>query len=164
MITLTSCQFKDPSRTHGINALKNKEKILVINKTNKNDVIKLIGRPHSVSVISDDIWIYVERVLSKGELLNLGRNILIVNNSLVLKFDKYGIFLILRGLSRTFVFSLKVFEHAITLLCVDNMELLILRGLSGTFVFYEMSLYKFNITDASYIYLSNTFTFHRTND
>ena len=91
MITLTSCQFKDPSRTHGINALKNKEKILVINKTNKNDVIKLIGRPHSVSVISDDIWIYVERVLSKGELLNLGRNILIVNNSLVLKFDKYGI-------------------------------------------------------------------------
>ena len=91
LITLTSCQFKDPSRTHGINALKNKEKILVINKTNKNDVIKLIGRPHSVSVISDDIWIYVERVLSKGELLNLGRNVLIVNNSLVLKFDKYGI-------------------------------------------------------------------------
>ena len=91
LITLTSCQFKDPSRTHGINALKNKEKILVINKTNKNDVIKLIGRPHSVSIISDDIWIYVERVLSKGELLNLGRNVLIVNNSLVLKFDKYGI-------------------------------------------------------------------------
>ena len=91
LITLTSCQFKDPSRTHGINALKNKEKILIINKSNKNDVIKLIGRPHSVSVISDDIWIYVERVLTKGELLELGRNVLIVNNSLVLKFDKYGI-------------------------------------------------------------------------
>jgi len=91
LITLTSCQFKDPSKTHGINALKNKEKILIINKSNKNDVIKLIGRPHSVSVISDDIWIYVERVLTKGELLELGRNVLIVNNSLVLKFDKYGI-------------------------------------------------------------------------
>ena len=91
MISLTSCQFKDPSKTHGINALKNKEKILIINKSNKNDVIKLIGRPHSVSVISDDIWIYVERVLSKGELLELGKNVLIVNNSLVLKFDKYGI-------------------------------------------------------------------------
>jgi len=101
LITLTSCQFKDPSRTHGINALKNKEKILVINKTNKNDVIKLIGRPHSVSIISDDIWIYVERVLSKGELLNLGRNVLIVNNSLVLKFDKYGI------LSEKKIFDLK---------------------------------------------------------
>ena len=101
LVTLTSCQFKDPSRTHGINALKNKEKILVINKTNKNDVIKLIGRPHSVSVISDDIWIYVERVLSKGELLNLGRNVLIVNNSLVLKFDKYGI------LSEKKIFDLK---------------------------------------------------------
>jgi outer membrane protein assembly factor BamE (lipoprotein component of BamABCDE complex) len=91
LILLTSCQFKDPSKTHGINALKNKEKILIINKSNKNDVIKLIGRPHSVSVISDDIWIYVERVLTKGELLELGRNVLIVNNSLVLKFDKYGI-------------------------------------------------------------------------
>ena len=76
-MSLTSCQFK--------------EKILIINKSNKNDVIKLIGRPHSVSVISDDIWIYVERVLTKGELLELGRNVLIVNNSLVLKFDKYGI-------------------------------------------------------------------------
>ena len=91
LISLTSCQFKDPSKTHGINALINKEKILIINKSNKNDVIKLIGRPHSVSVISDDIWIYVERVLSKGELLELGKNVLIVNNSLVLKFDKYGI-------------------------------------------------------------------------
>ena len=90
-MSLTSCQFKDPSKTHGINALKNKEKIPIINKSNKNDVIKLIGRPHSVSVISDDIWIYVERVLTKGELLELGRNVLIVNNSLVLKFDKYGI-------------------------------------------------------------------------
>ena len=37
LITLTSCQFKDPSKTHGINALKNKEKILIINKSNKND-------------------------------------------------------------------------------------------------------------------------------
>ncbi len=88
---LTNCQLKDPKKVHGINALTNKEKLLIVDKTNKNDVIKLIGRPHSVSIKSDDTWIYLERVITKGELLQLGRNVLIVNNSLILNFDKYGV-------------------------------------------------------------------------
>ena len=36
-------------------------------------------------------WIYIERVLTKGEFHKLGQNVLKENNVLVLTFDKYGI-------------------------------------------------------------------------
>ena len=39
----------------------------------------------------DNLWIYIERSITKGKLLKLGRNILQKNNVLVLEFDKYGI-------------------------------------------------------------------------
>ena len=59
--------------------------------SNKNDVLKLIGNPHTKSISSDDDWIYIERVLTKGSFHKLGQNILKTNNVLVLTFDKYGI-------------------------------------------------------------------------
>ena len=39
----------------------------------------------------DNLWIYIERTMTKGKLLKLGRNYLKKNNTLVLEFDKYGI-------------------------------------------------------------------------
>lgn len=36
-------------------------------------------------------WVYFERVLSKGEYLKLGQNVLKKNNVLVLHFNKFGI-------------------------------------------------------------------------
>ena len=36
-------------------------------------------------------WIYIERTTSKGKLIKLGQNVLIDNNVLELKFDKYGV-------------------------------------------------------------------------
>ena len=71
--------------------LKNRSDQLVINKSNKNDVVKIIGQPHSKSINNDDIWIYVERTLSKGKYHKLGKHVLKKNNTLVLKFDKFGI-------------------------------------------------------------------------
>ncbi len=43
------------------------------------------------SLNDDDLWIYIERVLTKGEYHKLGQNILKSNNVLVLSFNKYGI-------------------------------------------------------------------------
>ena len=91
LLILTNCQLKDSKKLHGINSLENKAKILILKETNKNDVIKLIGRPHSEALNSDNTWIYIERVTAKGKLLKLGKNVLVTNNSLVLNFDKYGI-------------------------------------------------------------------------
>ena len=80
-----------PNKSHGIIFLENREKILIVNKTNQNDVIKLIGNPHTLSFTDDNTWVYFERTLSKGKLMKLGKNVLMKNNVLELKFDKYGV-------------------------------------------------------------------------
>ena len=90
-IILISCQKQDPLKNHGILFLENRSNKLALNQSNKNDVIKVIGQPHSKSIDNDDIWIYIERTLSKGKYHKLGQHVLKTNNSLVLTFDKYGI-------------------------------------------------------------------------
>ena len=90
-IILIGCQLQEPSKNHGIIFLKNRSDKLVINNSNKNDVLKVIGQPHSKSIDDDEIWLYFERTLSKGQYHKLGQNILKTNNVLVLKFNKYGI-------------------------------------------------------------------------
>ena len=91
MFLLNNCQLKEPIKPHGINFLENREKLLTIGKTNQNDVIKLIGNPHSTSLGNKNTWIYFERTISKGKLIKLGRNVLLKNNVLELKFNKFGI-------------------------------------------------------------------------
>ena len=88
---LNNCQLKEPNKAHGINFLENREKILIIGKTNKNDVIKLIGNPHSTSITNKDTWIFFERKHAKGKLIKFGQTVLKTNNVLELEFDKYGI-------------------------------------------------------------------------
>ena len=88
---LVNCQFQDPYKNHGITFLDNRANKLTIQKTNINDVIKILGQPHSKSISDEKTWIYIERVLTKGEYHQLGKNILKSNNVLIIEFDKYGI-------------------------------------------------------------------------
>ena len=90
-IILNGCQLQDPNKNHGILFLENRADKLVLKKTNKNDVIKILGNPHSKSIDNNNRWLYLERVLTKGEFHKLGQNILLDNNVLVLDFDKFGI-------------------------------------------------------------------------
>jgi outer membrane protein assembly factor BamE (lipoprotein component of BamABCDE complex) len=91
LIILNACQLQEPTKNHGILFLENRANKIKINKNNKNDVIKLIGRPHTMSMHDGESWIYIERVLSKGSYHKLGKNVLKTNNVLVLTFNKYGI-------------------------------------------------------------------------
>ncbi len=91
LLILNNCQLKEPDKVHGINFLKNRSNQLILNKTNKNDVIKLLGNPHIKSDTSNDEWIYIERIFSKGKLYKLGQNVLKENNVLVISFNKYGL-------------------------------------------------------------------------
>ena len=88
---LISCQLQEPAKNHGILFLENRSDQLTVKKTNKNDVLKTIGQPHSRSIDNEHIWIYVERTLSKGKYHRLGQHTLKTNNVLVLTFDKYGV-------------------------------------------------------------------------
>ena len=91
LTSLIHCQLKEPVKNHGIIYLKNRSDLIVVNKSNKNDTINIIGQPHSMSTFDENEWIYFERVITKGEFLKLGKNVLKTNNLLILKFDKYGI-------------------------------------------------------------------------
>ena len=88
---MINCQLQEPTKNHGILFLENRSKQLKVKVNNKNDVLKLIGNPHTKSISNEDSWIYIERVLTKGEYHKLGQNILKSNNVLVLSFNKYGI-------------------------------------------------------------------------
>ena len=91
LIIVTHCQLQEPEKNHGILFLENRSNKLVLNNSNKNDVIKIIGQPHAKSIDNENIWIYVERTLSKGKYHKLGKHVLKKNNTLVLEFDKFGV-------------------------------------------------------------------------
>jgi len=86
-----SCQLQDPYNNHGILFLENRSKKLIPKQSNQNDVLKIIGYPHTKSIDDQNIWIYLERTLTKGKYHKLGKHVVKKNNVLVLVFDKYGI-------------------------------------------------------------------------
>ena len=88
---ITACQQKEVTKTHGIAYLEKREKLIVVNTSNKNDTINVLGQPSTKGMTDDNLWIYIERTITRGSLFKLGRNYLKKNNVLVLEFDKYGI-------------------------------------------------------------------------
>ena len=90
-LILMGCQLQEPIKNHGILYLENRSDKLTIKESNKNDVIRVLGQPHSISINDENLWLYLERSLSKGKYHKLGRHVLKENNVLVLNFDKYGV-------------------------------------------------------------------------
>ena len=88
---ILACQRNEVIKTHGISYLEKREKLIIITKTNKNDTVQIMGQPSTKGMTDDNVWIYIERTLTRGNLLKLGRNYLKKNNVLVIEFDKYGI-------------------------------------------------------------------------
>ena len=91
LFILSHCQLKEPIKGHGINFLENRSNKIAINKSNKNDVIAVLGNPHTTSIDDENLWFYFDRKLSGGTIVTLGDRDLLENNVLVLNFDKYGI-------------------------------------------------------------------------
>ena len=90
-LIVTNCSFEKVVKHHGVPFLEKKQKKLLINKTNKNDIKKILGKPSTVSKFDNDIWIYIERKQTQSKLKNLGKMKIFKNDILVLEVDKYGI-------------------------------------------------------------------------
>ena len=90
-LLLSNCNRNPVINTHGVPFLNIKQKNLIIKKTNKNDVKKILGHPSTVGTFDNSIWIYIERTKTKGKLLKFGQYITSKNNVLALEFDEYGI-------------------------------------------------------------------------
>ena len=76
---------------HGVPFLEKKQSKLIVNKTNKNDIRKILGVPSTKSKFDNDIWIYIERKQTQSKLKNLGKMKIFKNDVLVLEIDNYGI-------------------------------------------------------------------------
>ena len=85
-----NCSLKNVSNTHGFRFLETKINKIVINKTNKNDLNKLIGPPSSVSNFND-IWLYIERKKTNQSIYKLGKKKISRNNILILEFNSMGL-------------------------------------------------------------------------
>ena len=76
---------------HGVPFLEKKQKTLIVNETNKNDIKEILGNPSTKSKFDNDVWIYIERKQTQSNLRKLGKMIIFKNDVLVLEIDSYGI-------------------------------------------------------------------------
>ena len=90
-LIVSNCSFKKVVNHHGVPFLEKKQKLLVVNTTNKNDIIKILGNPSTTSKFDNDVWIYIERKQTQSKLKNLGKMKIYKNDVLVLEVDDYGI-------------------------------------------------------------------------
>ena len=88
---VANCSLKPVVKHHGVPFLEKKQLELVVNKSNKNDIRKILGIPSTKSKFDNDIWIYIERKQTQSKLKNLGRMKIYKNDVLVLEIDNYGI-------------------------------------------------------------------------
>ena len=71
--------------------LKKKSNDIIISISNKNDVIKLLGPPSTISTFDNDLYFYIERKITTNSLIKLGKQKFLENNVLIIEIDARGI-------------------------------------------------------------------------
>ena len=88
---ITACSSNKVSKNHGFISLENKLDRIVINKSNKNDIIENIGHPSSISKFNSNKWFYIERKQTNQSLLKFGIKKISKNNILIIEFNNKGL-------------------------------------------------------------------------
>ena len=88
---ISACTLKKVDKHHGVRFLNKKQAKLIVNKSNKNDIIKYLGTPSTKSTFNKDLWIYIERRVARHSLLKLGKEKIITNNILLLEINDRGV-------------------------------------------------------------------------
>ena len=86
-----NCSGNKVSNFHGSKQLEAKFNLIKVNVNNKNDLIKLIGPPSSVSDFNNNKWFYIERLKTNQSLIKLGNQKIEKNNVLIVELDTFGI-------------------------------------------------------------------------
>ena len=87
ILIFTGCSLKSVVKHHGVHFLEKKQEKLIVNKTNKNDIRKILGAPSTTSAFDNDLWIYIERKSKSTTLRKFGRENIITNNVLLLEIN-----------------------------------------------------------------------------
>ena len=88
---VSNCTLNKVNKHHGVPNLEKKQASLIVNKTNKNNIKKLLGIPSTTSKFDNDIWIYIERTQSQSGIIKFGKMEISKNDVLVLEINNYGI-------------------------------------------------------------------------
>ena len=88
---VSNCSFKPVVKHHGVPFLEKKQTSLIVNKSNKNEIKKILGNPSTTSKFDNDVWIYIERKQTQSKLTNLGKMKIFKNDVLILEIDNFGI-------------------------------------------------------------------------
>ena len=91
VLFITACSSNKVSKNHGFISLENKLENVVINKSNKNDIIEVIGHPSSISKFNSNKWFYIERKQTNQSLFKLGVKKISKNNILIIEFNDNGL-------------------------------------------------------------------------
>ena len=86
-----NCSSNKVSNNHGFISLQAKFEKITINKTNKNDILKIIGPPSSISNFDKNKWFYIQTKKENQSLFKLGIKKIKKNNILIVKFNNKGI-------------------------------------------------------------------------
>ena len=86
-----NCSSNKVSINHGFISLQTKFEKITVNKTNKNDILNIIGPASSVSSFDNNKWFYIQRMKTNQSLFKLGVKKINKNNILIVKFDNKGI-------------------------------------------------------------------------
>ena len=90
-LIVANCSLNKVVKKHGVRNLEQKQKNLVINESNKNDIKSLLGPPSTTSSFDNDLWIFIERVIVNEKLVKLSKEKLLVNNVLIVEIDNRGL-------------------------------------------------------------------------
>ena len=78
-------------KNHGIIALEKKSDQILLSKSNKNDVLDILGKPSTISLFDKNSWFYMESEKVNQSLFKLGKSKIQKNNILLISFNNYGI-------------------------------------------------------------------------
>jgi len=90
-LSFANCSTTNTVYHHGVHKLKIKQEKLITDKTNKNDIVKILGNPSAVSFFDNEVLFFIERKTNTGPFFKLGAREIIVNNVLVVEIDNYGL-------------------------------------------------------------------------
>ena len=90
-LLISNCTLNKVVKHHGVHFLEKKQKNLVLNSSNKNDIISILGPPSTKSTFDNDLWIYIERKQIESTMLKLGKDKMIVNNVLIVEINNKGL-------------------------------------------------------------------------
>ena len=88
---ILNCSTNNVVKHHGVHFLEKKNKKLIVNVSNKNDILTILGKPSTKSTFDNDVWIYVERKVTTGSIFKLGKRKLTTNNVLIVEINDEGL-------------------------------------------------------------------------